>query len=92
MENDVLLQLGVGGMFAVLLVREVLGFLKRKNGANGLKAIEQTLGRISKQLESITKQMHEQVLERMKADVEIAAELRMLRKELERRPCQASER
>ena len=36
MENgDILLQLGVGATVAILMVREVLSFLKSKNGANG---------------------------------------------------------
>ena len=30
--DDMLTQLGVGGLIAVLLVREILGFLKHKNG------------------------------------------------------------
>lgn len=34
--NETLTQLGVGGIFAILVIREVLEFLKRKNG-NGAK-------------------------------------------------------
>lgn len=29
--NDALLQLGVGGILAILVIREVLGFLRRRN-------------------------------------------------------------
>ena len=39
--DDILLQLGVGGLLAVVLVRETLGFLKHRNG--GSPAVQQAL-------------------------------------------------
>ena len=46
--DEIAYQIGAGGLVAVLLVREVLGFLKPRNGApngapNGASAVQQAL-------------------------------------------------
>jgi hypothetical protein len=33
--SDNLTQIGIGGIFALMVIREVLGFLKKKNPASG---------------------------------------------------------
>jgi hypothetical protein len=40
MEIDNLLQLGIGATVAILLVREVLGFLKSRNQNNGVSFVD----------------------------------------------------
>ena len=45
--NETLTQLGVGGIFAVLMVREVLSFLRRKNGHGSHHEVEQAARRIA---------------------------------------------
>jgi len=47
--DDIAYQVGVGGLVAVLLVREILGFLKHRNGnghsssSHGASAVQQAL-------------------------------------------------
>lgn len=40
MDGDLLTQLGVGGIFAVLVIREVLSFLAKKDSKNGTGSSE----------------------------------------------------
>lgn len=50
MENSALLQLGVGGIFAILIIREVLSFLKTRNGkGDGARHIEELIGAMARE-------------------------------------------
>ena len=57
MEHSALLQLGVGGIFAILIIREVLSFLKTRNGKDGHTA--EKLIRDVAALRAESRDMHE---------------------------------
>ena len=45
--NDAVMQLGVGGIFAILMVRETLSWWHRKNGHGSHHKVEQAARRIT---------------------------------------------
>ena len=77
--DDLMMQLGVGGIFAVMVIKEVLSFLKSTNGKGGalprivvdaLKDLSATMARMQHQVGVIdetttkTKEMHDQPMAR----------------------------
>lgn len=51
--EDSVVQIGVGGMFALLVIREVLGVWSRRNGRNSDAALTSALNRIVDRLSAM---------------------------------------
>jgi hypothetical protein len=53
--SDLLLQVGVGGIFTILVLKEVFGFLYRYKGSNNKANIEQRIGGVHERMWKLDK-------------------------------------
>ena len=56
--DNLLLQLGVGGIFAILIIRMVFDFLNRKNGSGNTKVFDKRMTKVETDVDEIKDCVH----------------------------------